>query len=849
MVEPVVLRFGSFELDLASAQLLREGVPATIRARPLALLQVFLQRPGELLSKDELLAAAWPGLVVEENNLQVQVSVLRKLLGAAAIATVPARGYRFTLPVEQAAVTTRGAVAKSGDEGLLGRDEELSRLLSLLEGARLISIIGAGGVGKTALARAAVRAKTEQATAWVDLTEISDGALLPAYMLDRLDSGTSDEQSSSTESQRRLVERLSQRPTLLVLDNAEHLLEAAAGAVDHLLRHTRGLRVLVTSQAPLRLAAEHVLRLSPLALPSAGTGVEQAKEAGAVALFARRAQALDSSFRLNESSLPDVIEICRRLDGLPLALELAAARVPAFGLRNLAALLDKRFRLLKGGHRLAPRRQQTLQAVYDSTYGLLDEFERRIFRRLGTLSAPRSLAQLIELLRIPGETSLDEWRCYDALASLVDRSLLQLDNVDQPRYAVLESTRAYAISKLCEAREHAVIEHASEWYEQAGDWAARAANGTQALVDFGTALDLLRMLPEDGSRDERELRLCLKLGPAIQATLGPAHPRCEAVYRRSVELARGAAPGPAPFQALWGYWQFLTLAGRDSEAAPFAREIVAMAPALGDDGFQLEALHAEMTSADLLGDAPTVVAHAERITSMYDRCRHHRLTFEFGGHDPGVCALGQGSVNLWLCGHPEQAAGMAQRALDLAATLDHGYSRATAAFYAAVTFAALGDSAAFTRTANSLVLLSDEYSMEMLRTEGRLFQGRARFESGDAGGMEQMGEALRAIEASGDLAFVFVYMALYADALLRAGHSGTVMELAERALRYATLGQGLFLPELLRLRALARRRSGDAGWRDDAREAQRMARAQGAVALVERAETTLALPDVDDCPR
>jgi hypothetical protein len=471
---------------------------------------------------------------------------------------------------------------------------------------------------------------------------------------------------------------------------------------------------------------------------------------------------------------------------------------------------------------------------------LLDETERRLFRRLGVLSAPLVLPQVVELVRMPGDADLDEWRCYDMLATLVERSLLQMDDADPPRYGMLESTRAYAMSKLREAGEHAALEHASDWYERAGDRGGQAAGGTAALVGFGTALELLRALPAGAARDARELRLCLKLGPAIQATLGPAHPRCEAVYRRSVELAREAAPDAASFQALWGYWQFLTLAGRDREAAPYAREIVEMAPSLDDDGLQLEALHAEMTSSDLLGDAAAVVAHAERVTAMYERCRHHRLTFAFGGHDPGVCALGQGSVNHWLCGRPEPAASMARQALGLAATLDHGYSRATGAFYAAITFAALGDRASLARTADALVRLSDEYGMEVLLTEGRFFQGRARFEHGDADGLVLMGESLQRIEESKDLAFVFIYMALYGDALLQAGRAEAVIALVDRALGYATLGQGLFLPDLLRLRALARRHGGDAGWRADALEAQRMARSQGAVALAARAAACLA---------
>jgi predicted ATPase/DNA-binding winged helix-turn-helix (wHTH) protein len=829
-----VFHFGSFALDTAGAQLLREGVPVPLRARPRALLEVFLRRPGVLLGKDELLACAWPGLVVEENNLQVQVSVLRKLLGAAAIATEPGRGYRFTWAVGSSAGPACAAIPARAEASLLGREQELAVLQAQLAGARLVTVCGPGGVGKTTLARAAIGAAAPRRVCWIDLAGLTDPALLAAYVLDHVGRVDDDAQEA-------LARSLATQATLLVLDNAEHLLEAVAQLTDTLLAQVPGLRLLVTSQAPLRLPAEHVLRLSPLSLPAAGSAPGDALASGAVALFAQRARASDARFRLDAATLGAVVEICRRLDGLPLALELAAARVPAFGLRNIAALLDERFRLLSIGHRQAPARQQTLQAVYDWTCGLLEENERRLFRRLGVLQSPLELAEVLALTRLPGEEA-DDWRRQDALAVLVERSLLQMDDADPPRYRLLESARAYALAQLREAGEHQVLGHASAWYEAAGDRAAQAASGTQALVHFGTALELLRLQPASTGRDERELQLCLKLGPAIQATLGPAHARCEALYRRSVELARAAPPGPAAFQALWGSWHFLSLAGRDREAARCAREIADMAPALDDDGLQLEALHAEMTTSDLLGDAPAVVAHAERMTAMYDRCRHHRLTFAFGGHDPGVCALGQGSVNQWLCGRPERAAALAQQALDLAATLDHGYSRATGAFYAAITFAALGDRVALARTADALVRLSDEYGMAMLLTEGRFFQGRARFDQGDTeGGLAQMGEALQAIESNGDLGFVFVYMVLYAEALLATGRPGEVIPLVERALGYATLGQALFLPELMRLRALARRVGGDAGWRADATEARRMAQAQGAAALVARAAACLEL--------
>lgn len=831
MAETSSLSFGPFELDMRSVQLRRAGRPVPLRARPLALLQAFLRRPGELLTKDALLSEAWPGVIVEENNLQVQVSVLRKLLGAGAITTLPARGYRFELPVRSGS-SGAWAEACSGHDELLGRESELAQLVDWLGRERLVSLCGTGGVGKTRLAREAVVALTPQSCCWVDLAAQTDPALIAATVLEQAQGGAEPPPSAALAADR-LAAWLEHRPTLLVLDNVEHLLDAVATAVASWLARHPALRILVTSRAPLQLPQEQVLRLLPLPVP---TDINAEQDPGAaVALFTRRACATNDRFRLDASTLPEVVSICRRLDGLPLALELAAARVAGLGLAGIKALLDERFQLLTSARRESSGRHHALRTVYDWTYSLLSDTEQTVFRRLGVMAAPLTLDELVGLLAGPRDAPLEPWACYDALAGLVDHSLLHLDEADPPRYALLESARAYALTRLREAREVEVLDHASRWYEAAGDRVAGAAGATPALRTYATALDLLRQLPATPARDRRELALQLKLGPAQQSTLGPAHARCEATYRRSVDLARGTGPGPEAFQALWGYWHFLSLAGRDREAAPYAREIVEMAENLDDDGFELEALHAEMTSADLLGDAELVVERAQRITALYDHCRHHRLTFAFGGHDPGVCALGQGSVNQWLRGQPLIALDLARRGLDLAASLGHGYTRASAAFYAAITYAFAGDRAALARTAQALVQLSDEHGMAMLLTEGQFFLAYSDFQAGDATGLERMRVALDSIEASGDLGFVFVYMALLAEAWLAQGEHEAVIQLVDRALRHAVLGQGLFLPELLRQRALARRALGELDWARDAESALRMANQQGAKVLAERA--------------
>jgi predicted ATPase len=294
------------------------------------------------------------------------------------------------------------------------------------------------------------------------------------------------------------------------------------------------------------------------------------------------------------------------------------------------------------------------------------------------------------------------------------------------------------------------------------------------------------------------------------------------------------------------------MAGRDREAAPYADEIVTMSRQLHDDGLELEACHAALTTQQLLGNAPALIANAERAIALYDHSRHHHLTFAFGGHDPGICALGQGSVGLWLTGRYDEALAMAKRALEAGAAIEHGYSRAVAYYYTAMMYAAYGRQDAFRRSAERLVALSTEHGMEMLDTEARFFIGYARCNDGDVdSGLADMRAALSTIEANGDLAFVLFYIALLADALLQradavgpGGQSDAVdaaWALIDNGVLHAAAGQGFFLPELHRLRGEVLRRRGEKA--DAIRQyvaARDLADAQGARSLALRAAVSLA---------
>ena len=454
------LRFGRFRLQPKQRQLLENDVPTKLGGRAFDVLWALVERRDRAVPKNELMQLAWPKRVVEENNLQVQMVTLRRLLGPAAITTIPGRGYQFTAPLESAA---QSVAAKAATEvplqttpptnlpaqlqPLYGRDEDLARLSELIRRNAIVSVVGPGGIGKTRLAQAAAHGLQGDFAdgVWVvELAPVADAALAISAI-----ARTVQVQSGAEPNAAALAATLRARQMLLVLDNCEHLLDVVAEIADAIRSGAPSVRLLATSQQPLGLRGEQLYRLGTLALPE-DVPLEVARHVGAVALFVARAQAAAPEFVLSASELPLVLDICRRLDGIALAIELAAARVPLLGLDGLRAKLDDRFRVLTKGARFALRRQQTLRAALEWSQGLLSADEQAVFRRLGVFAGTFGLGSAQQ---VASDASIDEWSVLEILGALVDKSLVVVEPVADPRYRLFETGRAYALERLAESGE------------------------------------------------------------------------------------------------------------------------------------------------------------------------------------------------------------------------------------------------------------------------------------------------------------------------------------------------------------------------------------------------------------
>jgi predicted ATPase/DNA-binding winged helix-turn-helix (wHTH) protein len=472
MPEPgrhLVYEFDGWELDLARRELRMRGVPVPLGGRAFEIVAVLVQSVGKLVTKDELMARVWPGVIVEENTLEVHISAMRKALGAdrEALRTASGRGYRLVgnwtirkerAPADSAALDPTRMSAQSYQSNLpaaasevIGRTAALQQLQELLSAYRAITLTGPGGIGKTTLALQVARSLLPafDGECWlVDVVSLSDPDLVPSMVAGILSLKLGGDEISPES----VARAIGGKKLLLVLDNCEHVIDAAAQMSEAVIRLCPAACIVVTSREVLRIEGEQVYRVPPLEVP----GPHQDKSDivlrySAVQLFIARAKALNREFSPHCENLRAIAAICRRLDGIALAIEFAAARAAALGPDLVLSRLDERFGLLICGRRTALPRHQTLRATLDWSYELLPETERCLLRRLGIFAAGFTLEAASAVMSDTGHSAS---ALLEQIVNLVAKSLVTLDgSAPAGRWRLLETIRAYALEKLAESRE------------------------------------------------------------------------------------------------------------------------------------------------------------------------------------------------------------------------------------------------------------------------------------------------------------------------------------------------------------------------------------------------------------
>jgi len=465
LTDPLWLRFGEFALHPGRRELTRDGMPVDLGSRATDVLLALLRHPGQLATKAAIMTEVWPAQTVAENNLTTQVAQVRRALGdpdgKRFIQTVPGRGYRFVADVVHHIPAAPPAVQKPAPErhnlplepsSFIGRDRERADITARLAERALVTIIGPGGVGKT---RIALRVAAESCDDFADgvllleLAPLTEPSLVAELLCRKLGVPHDSDRGAVAAA----VAVLRHRRMLVVLDNCEHLLAGAAILACAILSQCPGVRLLATSQEALRVPGERAYRLPALGVPpgTARVTAAVALQSESVQLFAQRAADALGSYTLTDADAPAVATICRRLEGVPLAMELAAARLPMLNAAEIAARLENMFFLLNVGARTALPRHQTLLATIGWSFALLSPPEQVVLRRLSVFVDGCSLEGATA---VAAGADIVPHAVFDLLSQLVGKSLMVADTA-QPvtRYRMLETTRQYAAEKLLDSGE------------------------------------------------------------------------------------------------------------------------------------------------------------------------------------------------------------------------------------------------------------------------------------------------------------------------------------------------------------------------------------------------------------
>jgi predicted ATPase/DNA-binding winged helix-turn-helix (wHTH) protein len=895
-----VLSFGPFGLFAVERLLKKGGEPIPLGGRALDILIALVERAGEIVTHKELISTVWPDVTVEEANLRFQMAALRKALGdgrdgARYISNIAGRGYCFVAPVTRSSakkpvpvtgITTTERAKKLPPRltRMVGRDDTVRALAQQLQALRFVSIVGPGGVGKTTVAISVAHRLSDgfhDAVFFIDLATLTDAQLVPTAVASAL--------GLTVQTQDPLVGLLAfigDRKILLVLDSCEHVIGVAAALAERVVSEAPQAHILATSREALRVEGEQVHLLHSLDCPpeDAGLTAMEALRYPAAQLFMERAAASGYGAELCDIDAPIVARSCRRLDGIALAIELAASRVGSLGIFGTAELLGNRFSLLRQGRRTALPRHETLNAMLDWSYSLLSEREKLVLCGLSvfvgdfTLQAAGSVAS---------ETGVDEAEIIDAVASLVVKSLVSTAVINESTYyRLLDTTRAYAAAKLAErggadriARCHAIFyakflehdeiiqslfgEHDLSGYashignvraalgwalSESGDvavgielatWAAPLFIGLSLLEECRVWCERALAALDDASRGTRQ-EMILQEALAMSTMLTRGHTdQVRAEYERGLALAEAFQDRARQLRLLTRLNLFLLRLGdvRGALAVAEQASVIAQAAKHGT-------VYAEWGVGfdhHFLGNEAEAQLHLER--GMALEVELGTFNADYFGFDPRIIALVFLARTLWLRGFSDQALRIAQKAIAEAASRDQPVSICVSLVYTSTLLLWTGDLPRAGDLIEQLIAYAGRYSLEPYRATGIAVKGELSISRDEPeAGLDLLRSALQTLHAQQYNVLLPGFIAASAEGQRKTGQFEEALFTIDGAIARATnTGLEFNLSELLRIKSqiLAAQRDRESAM-NCLTEALAVARAQSALAWELRSTMVLA---------
>jgi predicted ATPase/DNA-binding winged helix-turn-helix (wHTH) protein len=895
---PDNISFGPFRLFPAARAFEKDGVPLALGNRALDILTLLVERAGEVVSHRELIARVWRGLVVDPSNLRVHITGLRRALGDRDgkdryIANVTGQGYCFVAPVTRDTTSippTRVAEYPCGTARqrlvlppvlarMIGRDETVQTVIADLIADRFVTIIGPGGMGKTTVAVSVAHAMLEEfsgAVCFVDIGAVTDPKHVATTIASTL--GLTVQTENVLPALMLCVRSLR---ILLVLDNCEHVIDASATLAERLFQEAPGVHILATSREALRVEGEHAYWLPPLASPTpdGSVNVAEALKFPAVRLFMERAAASGSRVELSDADAASVAGICGRLDGIPLAIEFAAARAGAHGIAGTESLLKNRLGLHWQGRRTALPRHQTLRALLDWSYDFLAESERLVLRRLSIFVGPFTLeaAQAIAC-----DKALDQAHIIDAVDGLVAKSLISvIPGGGLTRYRLLETTRVYALEKLEESGEkEAIADRHAKYFASllnsvdAGvglserlsnvraslEWAFSdvetvrdpflAVNLAAGSVPIFVELSLLNechkwsaaalTLLDDTTRGSRQ-EMVLQEAQAISSTWTLWNDdSARAAMTRALDIAQSLSDTSSRLRLIAGLHIFLLRAGELRESLTVAEEFASIARLANHAPYAAIADWLLAASHHFMGHQAAARQHLERGLALPAAPQPQLF-----GLDYRLRARVTYNRVLWLSGFPDRAMDGAHEVIREAEKSSKPLNLCFSYLYTATLFLWCGELGAAHESLEKLMTHPNWHALPSLHATAFALQGELFIRQRQAErGVAVLRSALATMRADRQSLFLARASCALAEGLADLDQRHEALSVIGDALEEATerMETSQF-PELLRIQAeilISTSESGEARAEDILIQALAEARRQSALAWELRVATTFA---------